>query len=433
MRPRSRRPSRPRAPLVALVAGGALAVSAVALGCTSGAGRGTGGVPEPRRSLCLIASDSAAADVAGAEPLPADRAGATTSPEITAAFDDSADARRALLAASRLAPLRLDCEGQPRPGLARSWSRDTSGSFWTLVLDPRTDSTDSLRWTASTLAATWRADPPARAALQWAGVRSLVPLDDRRLVAGLTTPSLDLPAVFADRTLAVPNAAAIRMTLSPPGSGDLRDAIDQGTNLVQSRDPDLLDYARRRPGLTVAPLPWDRTYVLVLPAWSTAVRAALPADTAAFQAALAGDAVRGDARAAAGPFWWEGLAACPMPRSPQARAAYEDAIGYPTGDAIARALAERIVALAGAGVGSAAALTARAIPGGRLTATVRQGDLRGYVLRLPRHAPVPCREASVFPPDAAIVPLVDSRPSAVLQRGTPALAVEWDGALRPAP
>ena len=197
------------------------------------------------------------------------------------------------------------------PGLAVAWSRDTSGRFWTLELDPERAADSGARWTASTLAAAWRADPAASAALRWSGVTSLVPLDERRLVAGLESPSLEVPRLFADRALGVPRTRAPALTLAPPASGDLRDAIDQGADLVQTADPALLDYARRRPGVTAVALPWHRTYVLLLPARSAGVGAAIPADTAGFQAGLARDAVRADARAAAGPFWWDARAACP--------------------------------------------------------------------------------------------------------------------------
>jgi hypothetical protein len=344
----------------------------------------------------------------------------------TAAFDDTADARRALLATSRVAPLRLDCEGRRLPGLAVAWSRDTSGRFWTLELDPRASADTGARWTASTLASAWRAEPAASAALRWSGVTSLVPLDERRLVAELGTPSPDVPLLFADRALGVPRARAPALTLAPPASGDLRDAIDQGTDLVQTADPALLDYARRRPGVTAVALPWHRTYVLLLPARSAGIGAAIPADTAGFRAGLARDAVRADARAAAGPFWWDARAACPMKPAPKARRASTGAIAYPAEDPVARDLAERIVALAGGDV------TARGLAADSFGVALRLETERGYVLDLPREALVPCRESAVWPPSAAVVALVDARPYAVLRRGAPPLVVEWDGAVRPA-
>jgi hypothetical protein len=365
--------------------------------------------PEPQRSACVIAPDSAA-----------------PSPMITAAFDDTADARRALLATSRVAPLRLDCEGRPLPGLAVAWSRDTSGRYWTFELDPRASADSGARWTASTLAAAWRADPAASAALRWSGVTSLVPLDERRLVAGLESPSLEVPHLFADRDFGVPRTPAAGLTLAPSASGDLRDAIDQGTDLVQTTDPALLDYARRRPGVTSVALPWHRTYVLLLPARSAGVGAAIPADTAGFQAGLARDAVRADARAATGPFWWDARATCPTRPAPRARRAQTDAIAYPAEDSVARDLAERLVALAGGNV------TARGLAADSFGVALRLETERGYVLGLPRQAVVSCRESAAWPPHAAVVPLVDARPYALLRRGGPALVVEWDGAVRPA-
>jgi hypothetical protein len=409
MSSRPRRPICPRAPLVALLAGGALAAGAAATGCSAGGGRRSPPSTEPLRSSCVIAADSAA-----------------PSPMFTAAFDDTADARRALLATSREAPLRLDCEGRPSPGLAVAWSRDTSGRFWTFELDPGASADSGARWTASTLAAAWRADPAASAALRWSGVTSLVPLDERRLVAGLESPSLEVPRLFADRALGVPRTGAPALTLAPSGSGDLRDAIDEGTDLVQTADPALLDYARRRPGVTAVALPWHRTYVLLLPARSAGVGAAIPADTAGFQAGLARDAVRPDARAAAGPFWWEARAACPTKPMPKARRAPTDAIAYPAEDSVARDLAERIVALAGGNV------TARGLAADSIGVALRLETERGYVLALPRQALVPCRESAAWPPGAAVVPLVDARAYALLRRGAPALVVEWDAAVRPA-
>jgi hypothetical protein len=409
MPPRPRRPIRPRAPLVGLLAGGALAAGVAATACSAGGGRRSLPSTEPRRSSCVIAADSAA-----------------PSPMITAAFDDTADARRALLATSRVAPLRLDCEGRPLPGLAVAWSRDTSGRFWTFELDPQASADSGVRWTASTLAAAWGADPAASAALRWSAVTSLVPLDERRLVAGLATPSPEVPIFFADRALGVPRTRAPALTLVPPGSGDLRDAIDQGADLVQTADPALLDYARRRRGVTAVALPWHRTYVLLLPARSAGVGTAIPVDTASFQAALARDAVRADARAAAGPFWWEARASCQTKPMPKARRAPTDAIAYPAEDPVARDLAERIAALAGGEV------TARGLAADSFGVALRLETERGYVLGLPRQALVPCRESAAWPPRATVVPLVDGRPYALLRRGAPALVVEWDAALRPA-
>ena len=405
MVPRPRRPVCPRAPRVSLRALGVLAVSA-AMSC----GRARSSQPPsptaPGPAGCLIVADSASA--------------ATTA---TAAFEDTTDARRSSLASSRLAPLRLDCEGRPARGLATAWSPDTSGRFWTLEFAPPAAIDSNARWTASTLVATWRADPSARAALRGAGVTSLVPLDDRRLVAELAARLGEVPQVFADRALAVPRTPAITLVEASP-AGDLRDAIDQGVDLVHATDPSLLDYARARPGHTTVPLPWNRTYVLLVPAGSPGVGAAIPADTAGLLAELAHEAVRADARPAEGPFWWETHAVCPSSSPHTNQRTPGTAVAYPADDAVARDLAERLVALGG--------LTARGLSADGFAVALQAATERAYIMGVPRHTPVPCRESAGWPSEASVLPLVDTRPHAVLRRGAPALVVEWDGAVRPA-
>jgi hypothetical protein len=136
--------------------------------------------------------------------------------------------------------------------------------------------------------------------------------------------------------------------------------------------------------------------------------------------------VHADARAPAGPFWWEARGACAAKPAPTARRTPTDAIAYPAEDSVARDLTERIVALAGGKV------TARGLAADSFGVALRQETERGYVLGLPRQALVPCRESAAWPPRAAVVPLVDARPYAVLRRGGPELAVEWDAAVRPA-
>lgn len=388
---------------------GVLAVTAVVVSC------GPARSPEfpnpivPRPTECVIATDSA-----------------PPAPTITTAFEDTSDARRSSLASSRLAPLRLDCEARPSPGLATAWSRDTSGRFWTLELAPPAAVDSTARWTASTLVATWHADPSARAALRWAGVTSLLPLDDRRLVAELAAPSAKVPQVFADRALAVPRTPASTLVQAPP-AGDLRDAIDQGVDLIHASDPTLLEYARQRPGSTTVPLPWNRTYLLLVPVGSPGVGAAIPVDTAGFLTELAREAVRADARPAEGPFWWEARAACPpssAPTTPRTTRTTGTAIAYPADDAVARGLAERLVALG--------SLTARGLSAETFAVALQSATERAYVIGVPRHATVPCRESAGWPPAASVLPLVDTRPHAVLRRGAPPLVVEWDGAVRPA-
>ena len=364
----------------------------------------------PRRTLaCMIMPDSAG-----------------PSRPITAAFDDPAEARVSRLAASRLTPVRLDCEGRPMPGLAGRWSADTSGRFWTLDLAAAASpaSGDQPRWTAAALAATWRADPDASLVLRDAGVVSLLPLDDVRLVGGFVAPMRELPAVFAERALGVASGRPDPLIDQTPTTGDLRDAIDAGVDLVVSGDPDLLEYAGRRPGRTRIPLPWSHLYLLLLPA-GAAVGAVLPADTTEFRAALAQNAVRTDARAAGPSSWPDSAARCasaPMPAGSPSKA-----IAYPAGDSTARELAERLVAVAAPG-----ALTVRPLLPDSFAPALRRSEAAEFIVRGPLTAPTPCVESSGWPAGARVVPLVETRAHAVVRRGAPPMVVELDGAVRPA-
>jgi hypothetical protein len=364
----------------------------------------------PRRSVaCMIMPDSAG----------------LTRP-ITAAFDDPADARASRLAASRLTPVRLDCEGRLRPGLAGRWSADTSGRFWTLDLSSAVSpaSGDQPRWTAAALAATWRADPDANLVLRDAGVVSLLPLDDARLVVGFVAPARELPAVFADRALGVASGGPDLVIDETPATGDLRDAIDRGVDLVVSGDPDLLEYAGRRPGLTRVPLPWRHLYLLLLEG-RTGGGAVLPADSTGFRAALAENAVRTDARAADPSTWPDSAARCAP--APARLGSPSQTIAYPAGDSTARELAERLVA-----VGAPRALTVRPLEPDSFAAALRRGEAAEFIVRGPLTAPAPCVESSGWPPGARVIPLVETRAHAVVRRGAPPMIVELDGAVRPA-
>jgi hypothetical protein len=281
-----------------------------------------------------------------------------------------------------------------------------------------------VRWTARTLAATWRADSGAAAVLRWAGVESLVPLDDRRLVIGFAAPHLELPEVFADPSLGVAGADARPGVVPAPPAADLRDAVDQGPDLIVASDPDLLDYARQRPGLTSRALPWSRSYLLVLPGRAPPDMA-LPADTSTFRTALARDAVRIDARGAESTAWWSGRAGCP-PREPaRTFRAAGHIIAYPAADDVARGLAERLVALA-----ARSDVSARGYPPDSLAIVLRAGAARAFVLPVPTHALVPCRETVAWPDSATVIPLIETRAHATMRRGAPALIAEWAGTLR---
>lgn len=341
------------------------------------------------------------------------RSGEVTRPHTLLA---AADGRDTLLLASarRHTPLGLSCTGRPLPRVASAWSADSSRTTWTLVLPA-----------AAELATRWRERPEAVAVLRLAGVTAVLPIDERRLAVSFRSAQDTVPQLFADPALAAASGAADRPSLQilPSTGPDLRDALDRGADIVVTADPAVLDYAATRPGLTPHALPWNRTYVLLAP--GRPVPIGFGGDSAGFRQALARDAVRVAARGAEPPFWWEETAGCA--RAPARLGPPVPAVVYPRGDPVARALAERIVAMA-----EARGTVARGVPDGELAAAIAGGAASGYVVSLPRVALVPCRELAAWPAGASALPLIDTRPTAVLAAGIPPLLVEYDGGLLPA-
>ncbi|MGH7515480.1 MAG: hypothetical protein ACREOQ_21460, partial [Gemmatimonadales bacterium] len=123
------------------------------------------------------------------------------------------------------------------------------------------------------------------------------------------------------------------------------------------------------------------------------------------------------------PGWPDSAARCSP--APAARPSSSRAIVYPAGDATARALAERLVALA-----PPSGMAVRGLESDSLSAALRRGDARAFVVSGPAATAGPCTESSGWPAGTRAVPLVETRPHAIVRRGAPPLAVEWDGAVR---
>ncbi len=323
--------------------------------------------------------------------------------------------------------IRLDCLGAARPGAAEAWAPDSSHRTWTFVLGP-----SPLGVTAAGAAAEWRTRPGAATALRYSSVASVVPLDERRLVVTLERPTDSVPPFFADPALGLVTdslpGGSTGFVARRPASGDLRDALDSGADILRTGDPAILDYARARDGFTVHSLPWSRAYVLVVPPGREAVGPLIPADGRAFRAGLARDAVRAAARGAEPPFWWDDATRCPVPeaRPVKPRAVSANAVVYVREDPVARAIAERIVALSDDPTTAASGL-----PDRLMAQSLRDGVGEAYVVAVPRRALVPCRELARWPAGSAVIPLIETRMSAVVSQGVPRLAVEFDGTLRP--
>ena len=135
------------------------------------------------------------------------------------------------------------------------------------------------------------------------------------------------------------NLPAIRFVIA---NGDTRDLLDPGVDLLLTRDPATLEYAATLPQFRSVPLPWQRTRVLLAPGRSRSA-ASLSEDA---RHVLANDAVRGEARGARAPFWWQMMTDCEVTPAPaREHSALVPRIVYDAGDGAARDLAERFVGL----------------------------------------------------------------------------------------
>jgi hypothetical protein len=229
------------------------------------------------------------------------------------------------------------------------------------------------------------------------------------------------------RPFATTNAPVVVAITVPPGA-DLRDVLEgrapptRRPDVIVTRDPPLIDFARRRGGYLVAPLTWSISYVLATAGTDDGV---VPDE--AQRAAIARDAVSGDARGALEPFPWLTDSACTKSLGVR-RSSPAPVIIYSSGDAIARGIAERVVSLAasrgnptwlpeGVTRGGAALRVAPLAPDS-IVAALASGRAAAGVLALARDPLAPCGLSSGAPVPRGAIPLVDSRSHAIVRQGS---------------
>ena len=439
----------------------------VALGCST--------TPRPATA---IAPKSSCAIVAAA-PTPSD----TISVAVTEPIDPAHiptpgnSAERFAFAQAYETLVNVDCEGHPYPGLAQSWAMDATRTRVTLVLRDAAQFWNGKPVVASDVLAAWRAtaglSTESNVARRVADGTTIV--DDRTFTVSLADTAW---LVLADPALAVyqpqPGQAwaegsgryhvvdatvgAEPLTLAPASttsgpnltirtrrSADPRDAIDAGADLLVTDDPVAVSYAATRSNLTAIPLPWTRTYALAVPSSApTGATAMLPLarglDT--LTASLARDAVHAEARAAQAPYWWVGIPGCESLSRGSAGALPAGArrssrIVYRRDDRVARGLAERLVAL---GRGA----TATGLAPGDFARALHAGAELAYVLDLGRASLSPCQDLAVLESaarwlaggpgegiaTATLLPLIDTRARAIVNRDHVSAMIDWDGTLR---
>lgn len=225
------------------------------------------------------------------------------------------------------------------------------------------------------------------------------------------------------------------LVLRSLGTGDGRDLLDAGIDLLVTDDAAVLSYAAGRSDVFTVGLPWDRTYVLLVPGEVIPVEASV-------RAGLARDAVHTDARSASAPSWWTdpGWASCglePPPWAPpMSFGPASNALMYQLDDAPARDLVGRLVAL---GIGAGGAPRATGLGAAEFSVALASGRAAGYVLAVPTAMLEPCAAWHTLiarapwladGPERHLTPLVEVRRRAIVHRGAAAFTVDWDGTLR---
>jgi hypothetical protein len=221
--------------------------------------------------------------------------------------------------------------------------------------------------------------------------------------------------------------ASSRVRVRSVDATTARDALDGGVDLLITDDPAIVSYATHNDDLLKLPLPWDRTYVILV---SESAASDVSASLRLTLAASLADAVRADTRATEPPFWWESTGSCTasVGTRPAASARQSSRVVYLSGDRVAQGIAERLVAIAGKGA------TAAALSPSAFDAALRAGSDFAYVLPLPRFAAAPCQEFAMLlraaPWLKSVIPLIDTRSTAIVRRNRVGLAVDADGSLR---
>lgn len=484
--------------------------AAAAAGACAQAGGPAGSLPAPAGN-CRLGGDAVPDSMIA--PPPAPDGPATISIALPDTVDvahaplPSNDSERQLFVHMYEGLVRIDCDGEPQPALARSWKAEDGGSRWGFAVreDARwwDGSTVTAREVAAGLTDAIAAGNRGRAA-RWP-IASIQVTGERTLAIEMTEP-VALPLLFADPALAVrrtgdrsadragvggrtsggfgwpigtgryrPDAAA----LPADGSGawttlkliaaagasvdlpsldfrilagrDARNALDGGVDLLVTRDPTTIAYATRLPAYRSEPLPWTRTYALVSPALardaSADTVAEVPIEAAA---ALARDAVTGEARGSMPPYGWlekrctlDGGERVDGPPRPLPR------IVYRAGDPTGRLLAERLVALSrdrraeadwlrtALPAGTDGALVAAGLGRDAFATALRRGGDAGYIIAIDRVRAADCGAtrglleampwARLHGTGPAILPLVDTRATAIARRGVPGLKVDGTG------
>ena len=392
-----------------------------------------------------------------------------------------------LLFHARYRPLvSLDCGGEVVPGVAASWERLTGGTLWRLTIAADVRMKDGSPAVAHRLVEQWAPSVGPNSSIKRLDAPAPEILDVELHAASDSLPGALASPRFALKMSADSSGQVLGGSDTPadprsPGaererpillvvdreSRDERDLLENGIDLMISSDLNVIAYANRLPAYETIPLPHDAGYVLLV---TTRVIEPERIDSTGTRAAgwwrsFADGAVRADAREPGGHPWWQRLEGCSpdlfdsgVASRPTATfyASGQKRVLYPAGDAVARDIAERVVALAltnapddpaatflaasvprlaeGRGV-----LTARSADASEFESSLNRGDDLAYVIRLPVRPYDVCRAYAAVVERApwlaghaeraatAIVPIAETRSHLISRTPHPALAIDWFG------
>ncbi|MBR9990110.1 MAG: hypothetical protein KFH98_10160 [Gemmatimonadetes bacterium] len=370
--------------------------------------------------------------------------------------------------------VRVDCADRVIAGLADSWS-SSDGGYWRFEIRRGASFTDGTPATAPAMAAALSLAPVSGGvtAMSEYDLRVMSGRADVRMFArrdlmvhrmqGAGSPSGTdryTPAFQADgRTVQLIARSAPGGLGSTPVArsdapdtisiltfgADLRAAIDAGVDALVTNDAATIAYARARSGYRVAPLTWSSTYVLASAGGGDSV-ASVPA--LAFTDAVVGAA----SRSAMPPFWWDscrtfvdtGDSPADIPRRRDGAAAPGDGrILFLRDDPIARAIAERITALARGRapewleqrISFDLSPRAEGVNQEELRAALNDRSVAAVVTALRRVEHGGCGPSSMqfYAPlldGWRVTPLIDTRDDLVYRAGIGRVTVDADGTLR---
>jgi hypothetical protein len=393
------------------------------------------------------------------------------------------DASRFILELTHETLIGVDCTGALLPELAEHWEADASGRGWIFTIP------GDRRWAngepalSRDVIAAWRSQRRTDDELATV-IDSAQAIDARRILVAIGDRDLrllaaaELSIVLRDREtgkidgtgaytadgsprhrrMAGANAAdlpRLRYVRLEPGV-DPRDVLDDGVDVMFTDDPAVARYAAAREGLTVVPLPPQRTYAVAAPGPVDRSEIAEPS-MHTLRVSLADEVVQVPASPASGAHWWSDAFACALPSAhaaprtdaPVARVAYRE------DDAVARAIAERLVSLAsrredlvarpllGAVDDAAArAIAAEAMPAADFAQALRRGTRTAFVLSMPMRPLARCNATSEVAAaipwavedgaigDRFVTALVDAGAWAIVRQGAVGLTADWDGTPR---